>query len=49
MIMITRIDAEQLLAALSFTLELNGEPVLVNTDGLIFIAPYGATFRRYVK
>ena len=46
--MTTRIDAEQLLGALSFTLELNGEPVLVSLDGTIYIAPYGATFRRYV-
>lgn len=47
--MTTHIDAEQLLAALSFSVELNGVPVLVSTDGLIFIAPFGATFRRYVK
>ena len=47
--MTTCIDAEQLLGALSFSLEVNGVPILVNTDGLIFIAPFGATFRRYVK
>jgi hypothetical protein len=46
---VTRIDAEQLLGALSFTLELNGEPVLVDPDGVIYIGPYGSTFRRYVK
>ena len=42
--MTTRIDAEQLLAALSFSLEINATPVLVGLDGLIFIAPFGASF-----
>lgn len=45
----TVIDAEQLLAALSFSLEVNAVPVLVALDGTIYIAPFGATFRRYVK
>lgn len=42
--MTTYIDAEQLLGALSFSLEINATPVLVDIDGLIFIAPFGSHY-----
>lgn len=46
--MTTHIDADTFLAALSFSLELNAVPILVNpTDGTIYVAPFGKTFNSY--